>query len=159
MNKQQVTIISDNVLFGGKQPKIVVIPDNDEVWAYGEKEDPTQFSPDKNVIQVKSSFDMKDMNKWLIHERVHALHFSKGIEQYADDKNPYPTNTVEQAAYKTQLFHLIREGVDIEKIKTDPIYETLNKKFQRFPQIMQSYYDEAMMEWNRQIKFEDAKEL
>jgi len=148
---KQVTIIPDHLLSLAKQPEIVVIPDNDQAWAYGEKTDPTQFCPSTSTIQVKESFDLKnDPEKWMVHERVHAMLHALGVDQYANKENPYPTNTVEQWAFKTQFFHLIKEGVSIEQIKTDPKFETLKKSFQHSPEVLVSYFHEAKDEWNRQ---------
>ena len=146
MKKFSNVIIPDEELFADTGTRIVVVPD--EVFCG--KEDPTQFSPNENTIMVKASFDMQnDPNKWLIHERAHAVLNAKGVNQYCDDEHPYPTNEVEVAAYSTQLFHLIKAGVTAEMIRTDPQYNDLKVRFKRYP-IMQTYFDTALAELERQ---------
>jgi hypothetical protein len=147
--------------------RIIIIPDNDEMaWAGGAKTDPTQFSEDLNAIEIKSSFNYKnDPEKWMVHEVTHALASRKdflykdGISNYADNEHPYPTNEIEQYAYKTQFSKLIQNGVDIETIMTDPKFKTLKIHFEHSPEVMNKYYTEALQSSTRHIDDETTANI
>ena len=150
MEEKENFIIPESALRAANV-KIAVIPDKE--WPEG-KECPTQFNSVTNEIEVRESFAQgTDPEKWLVHETVHFLTHQEEKPQYADEKHPYPTNEVEQFAYTTQFYHLVKNGVSIEDIMNDPQFETLKGSFERHFEVLQSYFNDAInkLEIERQL--------
>lgn len=140
---KEIGIVPDELLFD-ESIRIIAVPDDDLVWEG--KYDPSQFDEKLNCIKVKASFDWSDPDKWLIHERAHVALFARGLKNHCDKLHPYPSNPIERGAYKTQLYHLLRGGVDLGKIMGDPKHKVLRNKFEKHP-ILRGYYDEALSKW------------
>ena len=79
-----------------EKPRVIV---DDSTFV--QKDDPTQYSKENNIIYVKSTYDIKnDPAGWMVHEYKHAE-----LKDLPDEEQ-YPDNTVERAAYKAQFKYL-----------------------------------------------------
>jgi hypothetical protein len=156
MNKKTDRVVPEHILSAfGQTVKVAVIPDDDEMW--DGKKDPTQFNSALNRIEVKASYDMKnDPEKWIVHEITHAVMFSKGVSNYADPKHQYPTNEIEQWAYTTQFYHFAKDSIDLKEIMTDPKYNNLKQSFERHPEVLNSYFNNAVGELTRRREQEQT---
>jgi len=93
-------------------------------WA---KEDPTEYDISKDVIRVRSTYDIdNDPEGWIVHERIHAYLASIKFE---DNNKTYPFNDVERHAFTWQFVYLLETG----RVKSiDNIEFFMPWKFERY---------------------------
>jgi len=97
-------------------------------WA---KEDPTEYDISKDVIRVRSTYDIEnDPEGWIVHERIHSYLASINFN---DNYNPplieYPLNDVERHAFTWQFVYLLETG----RIKTlEDVELFMPWKFERY---------------------------
>lgn len=96
-----------------------------------QKQDPTEFDAELNVIRVRGDYDADlDLCGWIVHEKVHAYLASIN---YQDDYNPpviqYPFNSVERMAYTWQFIYLIKANL---ALCLGDIKKMMPWKFERF---------------------------
>lgn len=123
-----------------KETKIIVKDD-----AFEGKTDPTQYSYDDKVIQVKSTYDYKnDPEGWIVHEEKHAELDRKNVK---DDGKDYPTNNIEREAYIAQFKALKKRGMiykDLfDKKKFPTLFIKLTKHNGSFESILRKYWENA----------------
>ena len=107
------------------------------------KDDPTQYCNDRNIIYVKSNYDVElDKEGWIVHELEHHKHRNK-----RDDNRIYPHNKVEKYAYEAQFSELKRRGYSFKDIQDKSKFPTLSLKFIKYDgeyfNILKRYWDNA----------------
>ena len=142
--KNFIEIISDKELSTVNVP-IVKIDYKDGSW----NNKNTQFNAKIRQIEVSPSYDIeKDLNKDIIHEKCHAILTARGYSNSADKFHPYPTNPLEQIAYTTQFYHLLRAGNTPDEIKNN---EELSLLFKEHPKALNKYLNRAIEEYEKNI--------
>lgn len=81
---------------------------NTNEW-FSQKEDPTCYDSENDIIYVRSDYDEKtDPYGWIVHEKIHAYLFSIKFE---DNLKPplvkYPFNESERYAFTWQFVYLL----------------------------------------------------
>ena len=142
--KNFIEIISDEELSTVNVP-IVKIDYKDGTWDNKN----TQFNAKIRQIEVTPSYDIeKDLNKDIVHEKCHAILTARGYSNLPDKLHPYPSNPLEQIAYTTQMYHLLRAGKTPDEIKNN---EELSLMFKKHPKELNKYLDRAIEEYQQDI--------
>ncbi len=143
--KKNIEIISDEEL-NNIDVKIIKIDYKDGTWDIKN----TQFNTKTRCIEVAPSYDIeKDLNKDIIHEKCHAILTAKGYSNSSDKFHPYPSNPLEQIAYTTQIYHLLRAGNTPDDIKNN---SELKYYFEKHPKELNRYLTRAQEQYDKDIK-------
>ncbi|MDR1970060.1 MAG: hypothetical protein LBQ11_01810 [Candidatus Nomurabacteria bacterium] len=125
------------------------------------KIDPTQYNSRNNTIEFDAErFNPEhDSNRWLIHEKTHAVLRAGGYEDDDQALSKYPSNFEEQGAYTTQFYYLILNyGVTREDIETNPDFSDIKNKMERYP-VLERYWKTAMQEATKDSSYLTATQL
>ena len=143
--KNKIRIITDEEL-KNLDVSIVKIDYRDGTW----DRKSTQFNNIERIIEVSPNYDIeKDLNKNIIHEKCHAILTKEGYANKADILHPYPSNPLEQIAYTTQFYHLLRAGSTPSEIKEN---SELKFYFQKHPKELNLYLDRAIEEYSKDLQ-------
>ena len=115
-------IRADNAILTDEQlsqvhPNIVQDP-NHSTWLNPRVDKNSEYDDITNTIHVRPGYNIEeDMTANIIHEKCHAyLTQIAGLNQKYINR-PYPENTLEQVAYTTQFYHLIKRGYSLDEVK------------------------------------------
>ena len=131
------------------KPKIVQDP-NRKTWTDPEVTKNSEYDARTNTIHVRPSYDIeKDITRNIIHEKCHAyLTQVAKLGQYGIMRK-YPENTLEQVAYTTQFYYLIKDGYTLDEVKK--LGEFLDF-FKRHEEILTKYWNYAQKKYDEEVK-------
>ncbi len=147
-------IKADNTILTQQQleqanPKIVQYPKHPAWIDEGVKKN-SEYNDKTNTIYVHPSYDIKkDISKNIIHEKCHA--YLTQIAGLTTDTfmslQPYPTQALEQVAYTTQFYYLIKDGRTLDEIKQLGEFPDF---FTRHKKILEKYFNYAKKKYDEE---------
>lgn len=110
----------------------------------------SEYEEETKTIHVRPSYDInKDITRNIIHEKCHAyLTQIAKLNQHGIHRN-YPENTLEQVAYTTQFYYLIKDGYTLDEIKKLGEFPDF---FKRHNDILTKYLNYAKKKYDEEQK-------
>ena len=152
MDEKKWGIKADNAILTPQQleeahPKIEQ-DSNHPAWSDPLVDKNSEYSAKTNTIHVRPGYDIeRDFTRNIVHEKSHAYMSQIAKVNWKRSLRRYPEGVLEQVAYTTQFYYLIKDGYtldDVKKMGEWPVF------FKRHGEVLTKYFNYAQKKYNEE---------